>query len=138
MEFEPKAKRYKEQPEYLLQKAICQYLSLQYPDVLFMTDTVASVKLTKMQAGRNSRVQKKGFKAPDLLIFEPRQGYCGLFIELKVETPYKLNGEIKASKNDHLLLQEECLEKLYKKGYYALFSWGFDMTKDIIDNYLKS
>jgi hypothetical protein len=33
--------------------------------------------------------------------------------------------------------QLEAIEKLNQKGYKALFSWGFDMTKEIIDNYLK-
>ena len=68
---------------------------------------------------------------------EPRNEFSGLFIELKVETPFKKNGEIKASTNDHLKNQLESIEKLKAKGYFCCFSWGFDMTKDIIDNYLK-
>lgn len=127
----------KKQPEYDLQVAVSRYLSCQYPYVYFMTDTVASVKLTQAQASRNSKVQKKGFKTPDILIFEPRNQYCGLFIELKVETPFKKNGEIKASKDEHLKNQHDCILNLQKKGYFACFSWGFDMTKEIIDNYFK-
>ena len=127
----------KRQPEYELQSAICRYLSYQYGEVLFLSDTIASLKLTPAQANRNKKIQKFGFSCPDLLILEPRNGYSGLFIELKVETPFKKNGEIKASKDDHLKNQLEAIEKLNKKGYMALFSWGFDMTKDIIDNYLK-
>jgi hypothetical protein len=123
--------------EYELQKAVASYLSLQYPDVDFLTDTIASVKLTKGQAFRNKQVQKNGFKCPDLLILHPRNGYCGLFIELKIETPFKENGTIKASKNDHLKLQNEQLIKLTSKGYFCRFSWSFDMTKKIIDEYLK-
>jgi hypothetical protein len=74
---------------------------------------------------------------PDLVIFEPRNGFCGLFIELKIQTPFKKDGTIKASSKDHLKLQNECLQKLTSKGYKAVFSWGFDMTKEIIDQYLK-
>jgi len=127
----------KQQPEYELQVAVSRYLSYQYPDVFFMSDTVASIKLTQAQASRNKKIQKNGFKTPDLLIFEPRKGYSGLFIELKIETPYKKNGEIKASKDDHLKNQLESIVRLKEKGYFACFSWGFDMTKDIIDNYFK-
>jgi hypothetical protein len=123
--------------EYELQKSVARYLSYQYPDVEFMSDTIASIKLTKTQAGRNKVIQKNGFKTPDLLIFEPRKGYCGLFIELKIESPFKKDGTIKASQKDHLLLQYECLQKLSSKGYVAVFSWGFDMTKEIIDKYLN-
>lgn len=127
----------KRQPEYDLQVAICRYLSYQYPDVLYLSDTIASLKLTPAQATRNKKIQKFGFSTPDLLILEPRNNFSGLFIELKVETPFKKNGEIKASTNDHLKNQLESINKLKEKGYFCCFSWGFEMTKDIIDNYLK-
>lgn len=124
--------------EYELQKAVARYLSYQYPDVDFMSDTIASIKLTERQAGRNKLIQKNGFKCPDLLILEPRKSFCGLFIELKIDTPFKKDGSIKASSKDHLKNQYECLEKLSNKGYKAVFSWGFDMTKEIIDDYLNN
>lgn len=130
-------KERKEQPEFELQKQVCQYLRLQYPNVLFMTDTIAAVKLTIPQQVRNKAVQKQGFKCPDLFVFEKRENYGGLFLELKVETPFKKDGQIKASQNDHLHLQNETLKDLRKKGYYALFAWTFEMCKDYIDCYLK-
>ena len=123
--------------EYELQKSVARYLSYQYPDVEYMSDTIASVKLTERQAGRNKLVQKNNFKCPDILIFEPRNNFCGLFIELKIEPPFKKDGTIKASQKDHLKLQHECLLKLTSKGYKAVFSWNFDMTKQIIDEYLN-
>jgi hypothetical protein len=123
--------------EYDLQKAVALYISYQYPDVDFMSDTIASIKLTERQASRNKLIQKSGFKCPDILILEPRSGYHGLLIELKIETPFKKDGTIKASSKDHLKLQQESLIKLTSKGYKAEFSWGFDMTKKIIDEYLK-
>jgi hypothetical protein len=127
----------KKQPEFILQSSICRYLSYQYQDILYLSDTIASLKLTPAQANRNKKIQKSGFSCPDLLILEPRNGYSGLFIELKVETPFKKDGQIKASKDDHLKNQLEAINKLKEKGYMAVFSWNFDMTKDIIDNYLK-
>ena len=123
--------------EYELQKSVARYISIQYPEIDFMSDTIASVKLTDRQAGRNKLVQKSGFKCPDLIIFEPRHNFFGLFIELKIETPFKKDGTIKASAKDHLKLQHECLHKLTSKGYKAEFSWSFDMTKELIDEYLK-
>ena len=122
--------------EYELQKSVVSYLSYQYPDVDFLSDTIACVKLTDRQASRNKLIQKNGFKTPDILILEPRKNYCGLFIELKIKTPFKKDATIKASQKDHLKLQYECLKKLSSKGYKAEFSWGFDMTKKIIDDYL--
>jgi hypothetical protein len=123
--------------EYELQRQISWYLHVQYYDVLFLSDTIANLKLTKMQAIRNKRIQKEGFKTPDLLILEPRNGYSGLFIELKIATPFKKDGQIKASTKDHLKGQLESIEKLNQKGYKACFAVGFEETKKIIDDYLK-
>jgi hypothetical protein len=123
--------------EYDLQVAICRYLSYQYQDVLYISDTIANLKLTPTQASRNKKIQKTGFSTPDLLILEPRNGFSGLFIELKIDTPFKKDGTIKASKDDRLQNQLEAINLLNKKGYFCCFSWSFDMTKEIIDNYLK-
>lgn len=125
-------------PEYQLQVAVCKYLSVQYPGVDFLSDTIASVQLTSRQAARNKAIQKNGFKCPDLLILTPTETYHGLFIELKVATPFKANGEIKASQNDHLEKQYNQLNKFINRGYYACFAWDFEMAKKIIDNYFKN
>ena len=47
--------------EYNLQKQVCRYLNLKHPKVLYMSDTIANLKLTKQQAGRNKAIQKDGF-----------------------------------------------------------------------------
>lgn len=126
----------KNQPEYDLQAAITRYLSIQYPKVLFLSDTVASIKLTIPQSVRNAKIQKKGFKTPDLMILQPNNRYHGLFIELKTESPFKRNGELKSS--EHLEGQKKAIDALLELGYYACFSWGFERTKFIIDDYLKA
>ena len=122
-------------PEYELQKQVCAYLNDHYPDVFYRSDTIASVKLTAAQGARNKAIQKEGFKTPDLTLFEPNKYYHGLFIELKVESPFKKDGTLK--KNAHLEAQQKSINDLEAKGYFALFSWGFDMTKDLIDDYMK-
>ena len=105
-----------------------------------MSDTIASVKLTERQAGRNKSIQCPNFKCPDLLIFASRvvdgERFSGLFIELKVETPYKKDGELK--KNEHIEAQSNDLDNLASEGYFTTFAWGFEMTRGIIDKYLKS
>jgi hypothetical protein len=90
------------------------------------------------QAARNKAIQKADFKCPDLLILSPTEFYHGLFIELKVASPFKADGEIKASQNDHLEKQLNQLNKFINLGYYACFAWDFDMAKKIIDNYFKN
>ena len=123
--------------EYDLQVAICRYISYQYQDVLFISDTIANLNLTPTQANRNKKIQKTAFSTPDLLILEPRNGFSGLFIELKIETPFKKDGTIKASKDNRLENQLNAINTLNNKGYFCCFSWSFDMTKEIIDNYLN-
>ncbi|HET8839728.1 MAG TPA: hypothetical protein VFM82_12130 [Flavobacteriaceae bacterium] len=124
-----------EHNEYSLQKAVCRYLDLQFPQVMYLSDTVANCKLTMPQAKRNKAIQKQGFKCPDLLILEPRKGYAGLFIELKVKSPFKKNGEL--LKNEHLEGQMKTIQELNRKGYSACFQWRFETIKKMIDDYLK-
>jgi len=122
--------------EYILQKAVCRFLELQYPNVLFLSDTIGNVKLTEMQASRNKQIQKNGFKCPDLIILEPRKGYAGLLIELKKESPFKKDG-VTLYKNDHLEAQQKSIDDLISKGYLAFFKWEFDDIKALINWYMK-
>jgi len=52
----------KSQPEYNLQKQVCQWLNKNHPDILFLSDTIASVKLTMPQAKEIRRYKKKALK----------------------------------------------------------------------------
>ena len=121
--------------EYDLQKAVTKYLRLQYPKTLFLSDTIASCKLTIPQQVRNKAIQCDGFKTPDIIIFEPKKDYSGLFIELKIETPYKINGTLK--KNPHIEAQNDTICALNWLGYMARFAWDFEMAKEIIDDYMR-
>lgn len=121
--------------EFELQKAICKYITLQYPDVVFLSDTVASVKLTMGQALRNKAIQKSGFKIPDLIILCPNKFFHGLMFELKTESPFKKDGTIKS--NEHLQGQYQSLQVLKSLGYWADFVWDFSTAKGVIDHYLK-
>ena len=120
--------------EYDLQKQVCQYLRMQYPKVLFMSDTVASLKLTMGQAVRNKAIQKEGFKTPDLIIFHPNRDFKGLFIELKTESPFNKKGKCKSP---HIQGQHDTIEELSRLGYCANFAWSFDMAKTMIDEYFS-
>lgn len=124
------------QPEYHLQANVCRYICLQYPYVLFLSDTVASVALTPAQAYRNKIIQKSGFKTPDLIILHPNENYHALMIELKVKSPYKLNGEIRA--DEHLQGQQKSIDDLNTLGYYACFAWSLQMAIKIIDDYMNN
>lgn len=119
--------------EYEIAKGIATYLKLNYPKIIFHVD-LAGLNLSRAQAGMLKATQG-GRGWPDLFIAQPSGQYHGLLIELKHETPFKLNGELK--KDEHLEEQRDMMAQLSERGYLAQFSWGFDMTKELIDNYLK-
>lgn len=126
----------KEQPEFKLQRTICTWLSIAHKDILFLSDTVASVKLTLPQQARNKSIQKKDFKTPDLLIFEPNEKYHGLFLELKSKTPFKKNGQLLS--NEHLEGQKLTIDQLNEKGYFACFAWDILQIMGIVNDYLNN
>ena len=120
--------------EFKLQQQVCKYLELRFPNVPYFSDTIANVKLNVIQATRNKSIQKNGFKMPDLVILQPNYYHAGLFIELKIKTPYKQNGELK--KDEHLQGQQNTIDQLNELGYFATFAVGFDEAREIIDNYM--
>lgn len=120
--------------EEQLQIAICNYLKLQYPKVLFNVD-LSGIRLTIGQATKAKKM-RSGRAFPDMVIYQPNSVYHALFMELKRQTPYKKDGFLKADK--HLKEQETMLLKLEELGYRAFFVWDFEQAKRIIDEYLRN
>lgn len=116
---------------------ITNYLRVRYPDVIFRTDFAAGMRLTIGQAMKHKRMQSSD-AYPDIFIAESRQGFHGLFIELKrsPQAVHKVNGDIRANK--HIQKQYEMLKRLQEKGYKALFTFGYTNTISVIDEYLQS
>jgi hypothetical protein len=117
-----------------LAQQVATYLNTQYPKVIYHFDTGSGGRTTIGLAMRNKRLNKwRGY--PDLFICECKGLYGGLFIELKAESIFKKDGELK--KNAHIEEQRDVLNNLMSKGYYAMFGVGFEDCKRIIDEYLK-
>jgi len=111
------------------------YLKLQYPHVEYRVDAAAGMRMSIGQAMKNKRMQKRR-AWPDLFIAEPRNGFAGLFIEMKREGEriMKRNGEFV---DDHVAEQAEVLSILRAKGYAAQFVVGFHEAKRIMDEYMR-
>jgi hypothetical protein len=116
-----------------LQKTVCNYLRMQYTQVLFNSD--ASGLRLPIGLARKQMDLRSGKGFPDLVIYEPRNSYHALFIELKIKSPFKKDGTL--LKDEHLEEQLEMHNKLRKLGYACEFVWDFDMAKRLIDEYLK-
>lgn len=125
----------KNQPEYHLQVEICQWLRYQFSEVLFLSDTVASCKLTMPQAVRNKKIQCAAFSCPDILIFQPNKLFHGMALELKIKSPYKKDGSLYS--DTHLEEQAATIKRLNELGYMASFCWSFEQAKELITDYMK-
>lgn len=96
---------------------------------------VANERKTKVTRGRNgkwfspegSKLKKKGVKkgVPDVLIFDPRHGFAGLAIELKVD------------KNRQSPEQRIWQKTLTKCGWKTLTTWSLDEFIQIVDDYFQ-
>ena len=121
--------------ESQIHKAVCEYLRLQYPDIIFISDS--SGLKTSIGVAKQLKSLRSCRGIPDLIILQPNPPYYGLMIEVKRsrDEVYSKNGEIRKSAH----IQEQCsiLNHLLSVGYYATFGCGLDDCINIIDNYLQ-
>ncbi len=121
---------------------LSDYIKIQYPAVIFTFDA-SGLKLPIGLAKKAKRM-RSGRGMPDMMIFAARfKGnaslpYYGLFIEIKVDRSdvYLKDGRT-FKKDEHIIEQSNILVKLRNEGYCAVFGFGFDGCKKIIDWYLK-
>lgn len=123
--------------EKTLSEKIATYLTMQHKSVLFRFDVGADIRLSIGQAKRIKYKLLHKVGHPDMFIAEMRNGYGGLYIELKKnkEEVYKIDGGYK--KNKHLSEQLAYHKLLEDKGYKVVFGLGFNDTVSKINEYLK-
>lgn len=124
--------------ELSVHNQVCKYLKAQYPNVMFLSDFAAGIKMSIGMASRQS-LQKSNHAFPDIMVFEKDiyEKYNGLFIELKRDHDalYAKSGQY--IKSQHIEDQLNCLYALRDRGYKAEFACGFDEAVGIIRNYLS-
>jgi hypothetical protein len=118
--------------EESLQIAVCAYLKLNYPSVIFTSES-SGVRLTMGQAVKAKKMRSH-HKLPDLWILEPRGRFHGMMIELKAVNPFKRNGEPKTT---HFAEQIKTLDQLIDKGFLINVIFSFDDAKRLIDWYMS-
>lgn len=121
------------QTEAQLHRAVCDYLRARR--VMFNTD-MSGIKLTMGQAIQAKKLRSHG-GFPDLMIFEQRGRYSGLFIELKADGAVLFKKDGSLSGVEHIQNQAKTHELLADRGFMVAFSQGFDKTKELIDKYLN-
>ena len=110
--------------EDLMQRAVINYIQMQYPDAIF-THPMNEGKRTPFEQYKMKYLGAKP-GIPDLLIFTPNANRSGLALELK----YKYN---KPTPN-----QKKWLKSLENKNWLAVWSNNLDECIEIIDKYFNN
>ena len=126
-----------------MQIAVCNYLRLQYPNAIFMSDVASGLKMSIGQAVKAKRMRSERGQ-PDLFIALSKPNhifggtYHGLFLELKREnTKIFLKDGITLVADLHIREQADLHLKLNNNGYACQFVIGFDHAKKVIDWYMN-
>ena len=122
-------------PEERVHFAIADYLRLQYPSVVFLSES-SGVRTTPGLAKKLKRTRSNHTHL-DLYILEPKKGYHALILELKAKDIYQKKNPELFLKSDHVNDQDRTIKMLNKKYYKACFAIKFDQAKQIIDEYLN-
>jgi hypothetical protein len=107
------------------QEIVIKYLKLAYPDALYCA-SAGGMSTSYLQAIKMKRTgYVKGF--PDLFIYEPRNEYNGLAIEMKKEKGGVASPE-----------QKRWQEQLRNRGYASYICKGSEEAIKQIDEYFNS
>jgi len=106
-----------------LHRQVIQYLTIQYPGVLFHHSPMEGKRSRFEQFKMKWLGAKSGF--PDIFIFAANSYYNGMAIELKVKPN-------KPTEN-----QNAWLAALFNRRYQSVVCYCFDDAKNVIDNYFK-
>ena len=111
--------------EAKLQKAVVDYIKLQYPKAKYCASLGGQYQKFVSQ---RKKAKETGYVAgfPDLQIVEPKGNYHGLFIEIKLNKQCYASG-----------YQKQWIKHLQQRGYRAEICKGFNECINLIDEYLN-
>lgn len=122
--------------ELHIQEMLAEYLTLQYPGVIFRSD-LGGIRLNMGQAMEVKRLQGGKRSFPDMVILTARHGYHGLLGEIKTSASEVYTKTGKLREDTHTQEQWRMIQRLCEEGYLAGFWLGFSAAKAIIDDYLS-
>lgn len=121
--------------EERLQSALARYIRVQYPNVVFTSES-SGIRVP-MGLAVQLKAQRSKHKLPDMIILESNEKYNGLILELKKDRQaiYKKDGTFR--KSEHVAEQRETLRLLKLQGYMAVFACGFEEAQNVVDFYMS-
>lgn len=113
------------------------WINARYPEFskLYFFNSFQGMRLNFGQIKKAKKTGGLKTGLPDFIFLKNNGVYSGLFIELKKESPYLKNGELRT--DEHLELQRDVLEQLKLEGHYACFVWSLDQFKKIVTDYME-
>lgn len=122
--------------EEKIQEQFCEWIKIQYPNVIFSCDLSSGMKLTIGQAVKAKKMRSSR-ALPDFTASEPKGKYHGFHLELKRSGTviFKKDGTLVA--DEHIREQHALLERLRIKGYYAEFAIGIEDAMKQFNNYMN-
>jgi len=122
--------------EKQIHSQVCKYLDLQYPKVIYTSDS-SGARVSIGMAKALKAIRCKGYKIPDLIIMHPNKSYNGLIIEIKKDLSQIITKSGTFKKDQHVQEQLKSLAELKRLGYAAIFGCGFEHCKSVIDEYFN-
>lgn len=124
------------QRERIIQRNITRWLNNEHSSIDFYNDWSAGAFLTHGQnTARAAMASDNGWV--DMFFPEPRNGHCGLFIELKKEgVRVYLKDGVTLCADPQIQKEGEFLRRQRQKGYKAEFAVGEEATKRLICEYM--
>jgi hypothetical protein len=115
---------------------LCNYLRNNYPNVIFTSD-LSGVRLP-MGLARKVKNLKSTRGIPDLIVFQPMNGFHGLLLEIKAPDVqlYRKDGT-GMLRDPHREEQTAVILQLRALGYAAYFVRGFPAGRSCIENYMR-
>lgn len=115
--------------------ALIKWLDLAHPTTLYKVDYGADARLDPRQAKQQKSLMfARGW--PDLLIYERRQEFVGLAVDLKRED-VSIYNSLGLFSSDHIREQAEMMRLLTERGWVCGFAKGFDNQVKMITEYLS-
>lgn len=144
-----KPKIYKKQTEEGLQRRCCNYITRNYPDIIYFADA-SGVKMSDSKRMSMTSMRSRGDRIPDIIVDCPSRGFSGARFEVKPAGTviYKKDGTLRkqpyvrrfkngtVKRGDHLAEQAATLHKYCEAGYFARFTVGYEDFCKKLDWYM--
>lgn len=122
--------------EKQIQSNVCRFISVYYPDVIYISDQ-SGLRLSHHGQRQQLKRSKSSRGIPDMIIMCPNGGFHGLCLELKNDGVAIIKRDGSPVANEHIREQHAMITKLNDLGFAAFFTIGLDAATTCIEKYMS-